>query len=218
MKAMQSLTGLARGPLPSASQQGRSTPPARCPTTPPHIPNPVESRTILTPFRFPRGHPGQRRLLHPRNMEARQTPQNAQAVETIRRQITAPAAFLEAGKRNAFDQAAQGTASAPRPSETATHAECSPSKASRSVEPTAATAYSPGRESFSQPAEPQPSKPPAPRQSKAGPRQSHRSHQPPNLHAGNQWTRIRLARAWGTPVWIAVVRQCQTRDRPGRNN
>jgi hypothetical protein len=26
----------------------------------------------------------------------------------------------------------------------------------------------------------------------------------------NNWTRIRLARAWGTPMWSATVRQCQT--------
>ena len=26
----------------------------------------------------------------------------------------------------------------------------------------------------------------------------------------NQWTRIRLARAWGTPAWMALVRQIQS--------
>jgi hypothetical protein len=32
----------------------------------------------------------------------------------------------------------------------------------------------------------------------------------PVYRQANQWTRIRLARAWGTPGWMAMVRQCPT--------
>ena len=32
----------------------------------------------------------------------------------------------------------------------------------------------------------------------------------PIYRQANQRTRIRLIRAWGTPAWMAIVRQCQT--------
>jgi len=32
----------------------------------------------------------------------------------------------------------------------------------------------------------------------------------PLYRQANQWARIRLIRAWGTPAWIAIVRQCRT--------
>jgi hypothetical protein len=31
----------------------------------------------------------------------------------------------------------------------------------------------------------------------------------PIYQQANQWTRIRLIRAWGTPAWLALVRQIQ---------
>jgi hypothetical protein len=34
----------------------------------------------------------------------------------------------------------------------------------------------------------------------------------PIYRTSNQWTRIRLARAWGTPGWLPLVRQIQRQD------
>jgi hypothetical protein len=34
----------------------------------------------------------------------------------------------------------------------------------------------------------------------------------PIYRRANEWTRIRLARAWMTPGWTALVRQIQSRD------
>ena len=34
----------------------------------------------------------------------------------------------------------------------------------------------------------------------------------PIYRQANEWTRIRLVRAWGTPAWLPLVRQIQRQD------